>query len=284
MPAAFAFPAMIVAPSSPAHPPVTLTEIDGLARQAFRAADRDGDDHIRMEELRSGWGAPRGGKAWGIDIVGPPEWLRADRDGDGRVSSHEIAERYRARLEDLDREGDGVLTHEEWRTGQQEEMITVCVTAPRCEQVEEIERARRLRVERNGRAFRRLDWPARSAYRFNSGIAKPLLTAVRDHRAWHALWDGIAARNGPRRAAPAVDFSREMLLVAAMGARPTGGYTIQIVSVRDTGRDLVVTAVRTSPGRRCGAAAATSEPADIVKVAATDKPIRWDVRDRATEC
>jgi hypothetical protein len=75
-----------------------------------------------------------------------------------------------------------------------------------------------------------------------------------------------------------------MLLLAAMGARSSGGYSIRITSVRETGNALVVNVLRTLLGRRCGATAAITEPADVVRVRATAKPIRWVFRDVRSRC
>jgi hypothetical protein len=267
------------------YSPVTVTELDALARQAFESRDRNGDANISFDEVRADRSSFGGGnKGWALDVLDPVRWTRSDRDYDGLVTSYEVAERYRTRFEDLDRDGDGVLTHAEWLTGQEEELRYGCTSATSCAEIAERERWRQRMLEQRGRAFERLDWTARSYYRQNSSVAQPLYTEVRDYRSWHGLWDRIVSASGRKPPTPAVDFSQHMLLVAAMGTRPTGGYSIQIVSVQDNGRELIATAVQTSPGKRCGATAAITHPLDIVKVAANRKKVRWEVRNRATAC
>ena len=54
---------------------------------------------------------------------------------------------------------------------------------------------------------------------------------VRDRDAWASLWRAHA----PRRPAPAVDFSREMVVGVFMGTRPTAGFAVEIVGYRDSG-------------------------------------------------
>jgi hypothetical protein len=146
------------------------------------------------------------------------------------------------------------------------------------------ERANEAERRRNGRAFVRLDPDLRAAYRFNSGLTEAGNFVIRDYRSWHRLWDRMVAPHGPRPPSPGVDFSRDMILVAAMGARPTGGYRIQIISVHERPAELLATVVRTSPGRRCGTIQAVTEPVDIVRMASSPKPVRWVFRDRATPC
>jgi hypothetical protein len=66
---------------------------------------------------------------------------------------------------------------------------------------------------------------------------------VRDRDAWASLWRAHA----PRRATPAVDFSREMVVGVFMGTRPTAGFAVDIVGYRDSGNDVVVLYRETAP-------------------------------------
>ena len=45
-----------------------------------------------------------------------------------------------------------------------------------------------------------------------------------------------------------------------------------------------VLVTRTSPGPRCGATAALTNPVDVVRVPLTTKPVRWLVGDVQTVC
>jgi hypothetical protein len=83
---------------------------------------------------------------------------------------------------------------------------------------------------------------------------------------------------------PRLEFDREMLLVAAMGARSSGGYRIEIVSATEHPTEIVARVVETAPGRRCGTIQAITEPADIVRLARSDKPVRWAVEQVVEEC
>ena len=123
-----------------------------------------------------------------------------------------------------------------------------------------------------------------SIFRHNSKIVAPRYAAIRTERAWRDIWDPATAGRGSVPPRPQIDFAREMVIVAAMGVRSTGGYAIQITAVRETRNALVVSAVRNWLGPRCGATAALTEPADVVRVRATAKPLRWAFRDVRTPC
>ena len=98
------------------------------------------------------------------------------------------------------------------------------------------------------------------------------------------MWRRITASHGEPPPRPEVDFSREMLLLAAMGAQPSGGYRIRIERVLDDGAELEAHVVHTSPGPRCGAIAAITHPVDVIRIAATPRPVRWLVRQEVIDC
>jgi hypothetical protein len=131
--------------------------------------------------------------------------------------------------------------------------------------------------------IRRFGHPA-DALIGTGGTAEPLLFEIRDEESWQVLWRRMVANHSPTPPRPAVNFDREMLLGAFMGQRSSGGYTIEIVSVRDVGETLHATVVRTSPGRECMGLAVMTAPADVVRVDRVDKPVRWETRDRVRPC
>lgn len=122
------------------------------------------------------------------------------------------------------------------------------------------------------------------SFRYNTDLKQPMNVVVHNEREWRDLWSRIWKRQRAIPPLPTVDFSREMLVVAAMGERPTGAYAIRIDDVVDKGEELVTTVTRVSPGSRCGAGAVLTSPMDIVRVSSRSKPTRWIVRDEITSC
>ena len=53
---------------------------------------------------------------------------------------------------------------------------------------------------------------------------------VRDSVQWRRLWDGSQEGSWPQHPVPPVDFSREVILVAALGEKPQGVYHVAIDS------------------------------------------------------
>ena len=118
----------------------------------------------------------------------------------------------------------------------------------------------------------------------SSGLNASERIVIRTQHEWAELWDRMLNAHSPKPPIPFVDFSQHMLLVAAMGGKPTGGYAIRIESV--SRQNAVITAhVRlTSPGNSCFTTQAFTEPADIVRIARSELPVVFHDEQIVHEC
>lgn len=123
-------------------------------------------------------------------------------------------------------------------------------------------------------------WP----YRLSSGLDEAGQLVVRDSAAWAALWPRMLGTHSPKPRPPAVDFSREMLIVASMGTRPTGGFVVFIESAATVGDSLRVVVREQSPGPRCGTTAALSAPVALARVTRTELPVSFVARRVVRDC
>ncbi len=117
-----------------------------------------------------------------------------------------------------------------------------------------------------------------------SGIADARRLVVRDAASWRVLWDEIVGARTPPPDAPAVDFGREMVIVAAMGQRGTGGYAIAIDEVRQENDGLVVVVRETAPGSGCFLTQAFTAPVTAVRVQARDAPVTFIEEKEVQDC
>ena len=99
-----------------------------------------------------------------------------------------------------------------------------------------------------------------------TGIEEPRRALLRTEAEWRELWTALAAGRIPPPEPPVIDFASRMVIVAAMGRRPTGGYAISIEDVRATEDTLFVTVVETSPGAGCMTNQALTAPVAVVTV------------------
>ena len=122
-------------------------------------------------------------------------------------------------------------------------------------------------------------------FRWNSGIEARERIVIRDASAWTALWERMNAATGvqPPGVPPAVDFERNMVIVATMGLRYTGGFQIIIESVHRVGVDLYVV-VNERGHARCGVTQAETQPLDGVLVPRTEGRVIFIERTSVHVC
>ncbi|WP_177229158.1 protease complex subunit PrcB family protein [Pustulibacterium marinum] len=72
---------------------------------------------------------------------------------------------------------------------------------------------------------------------------------------------------------PALDYSKEMLLILCMGQRSTGGYAINVTDIEETTSMIKVTVAETSPEPGGLVTTALTSPFTIVKTKYSDKKV-----------
>jgi hypothetical protein len=117
-----------------------------------------------------------------------------------------------------------------------------------------------------------------------SGINDSLRIVVRDSASWRQTWERINAPFIPQQPPPAVDFGREMVVVAALGRKPSGGYDLEIERATEDSSGIEVLVRRTIPGDRCPLSAAVTQPVDIARIPASNKPVRFREREQGSPC
>jgi hypothetical protein len=117
-----------------------------------------------------------------------------------------------------------------------------------------------------------------------SYLAHSVRLTVQDSADWRAVWGRIV---GPHSDAPLppVDFSREMLLVAAMGEQPCRGYLINIDTIfRDDEKRIFAVVRERHRGAGCGCLNEVTSPVDIVVVPKTIRPVTFLERRESNVC
>ena len=126
--------------------------------------------------------------------------------------------------------------------------------------------------------------PEAFSFSYNSGITEPQRLVVRDQATWQQTWDSIYRFTFPAPALPAVDFAREMVIVAALGQKPTGGFSIFIDSGTDTANGVTINVRSVSPGGNCGVTAALTQPLDIARVTRREGSVSFSESTTVQNC
>jgi Tfp pilus assembly protein PilV len=107
---------------------------------------------------------------------------------------------------------------------------------------------------------------------------------VRDQAAWQALWTRLHVNASPAPALPAVDFTRDMVVVAAMGMKSHGGYKIAITAAAEDAGKVIVEVTETSPGARCMNAMMMTSPVVVAKVPRRAGEVSFNVVRKVVDC
>jgi hypothetical protein len=119
-----------------------------------------------------------------------------------------------------------------------------------------------------------------AGYTAYSGIDDSMRVVIADATNWRLYWERVHARVRPVPALPAVDFARDMVILAALGTRRSGGYGVRVDSAYDAGEFVDVVVWRSAPGAGCLVTAAFTQPVDVVRIPSRKVPVRF--RERAT--
>lgn len=93
---------------------------------------------------------------------------------------------------------------------------------------------------------RKLTWRTLSRG-LTSGLTEARRDVVRDEVSFLKLWAEHSAELNRPALPPTVDFQKDMVVVVAMGGRPTGGFLTEIVDVELRGKTLNVLVGEKSP-------------------------------------
>jgi PrcB C-terminal len=122
----------------------------------------------------------------------------------------------------------------------------------------------------------------------SSGLHSETFRAVRSEKEWSTLWQ-LLAQNRPSDAAhdtepPQVDFTKFTILVAALGTRATGGYTVSIQYAYDDGAVIHASVLEVRPGPNCTVGLAFTYPIVIALIPRRDRTVRFELETAAVDC
>ena len=116
-----------------------------------------------------------------------------------------------------------------------------------------------------------------------TGLATPVHRLITTPEEWQSFWTVMESGFRPLTAPPAVDFSREVVVVASM-TYVNRRAEVEIGSIRRSGDRLTVEVRETSPGDNCGQLPATSAPVHVVSLARDDYTASFRVTRVARAC
>jgi hypothetical protein len=123
-----------------------------------------------------------------------------------------------------------------------------------------------------------------TAYTTYSGLNDSVRAVVRDSTAWLELWRAINRPFYPPPPLPPVDFEHDMIVIAALGARPTAGYDIVIEGARRDSAAVEIALRKLSPAPGCPVSAAMTQPVDLATIPASQRAVRFREKSIVVPC
>ena len=117
-----------------------------------------------------------------------------------------------------------------------------------------------------------------------SGITDRRRLVIPTQEEWEAFWSEFVGNVTPAPEAPVIDFATQMVLVATMGSRNTGGYAIAVDGVFEGPTTMLVRVLESSPGSSCVTAQVLTAPATAVAFARSDLTVEFEDAAIVHEC
>ncbi len=81
-----------------------------------------------------------------------------------------------------------------------------------------------------------------------SGLVEEVHEVLKSRADWANLWSAATSGFDPPRDVPTVDFRWKVVLVVALGRRPTGGYEVFFTAITEDEEHLYAIVTEVSPG------------------------------------
>jgi hypothetical protein len=123
-----------------------------------------------------------------------------------------------------------------------------------------------------------------------SGVEDTTREVLRTRAEWEALWAKMEPRTSrihgqtEPNPPPEIDFDHQIVVVAAMGTKPTGCCSIEISSVTETAESILVAVLETTAGHNCFVTQTVTHPIALALIPQTMKRIEFEVREETKRC
>ena len=128
--------------------------------------------------------------------------------------------------------------------------------------------------------------PEPSAFMAFSPLGTAQTSVVRDRDAWLRMWVALfpGSPTSLPPPLPEVDFSREMVVVAALGSQPSSGYDIVFTGAFEADGVVTMELETRSPGPGCGTLTVITAPVDLARVPRRDGSVVFRPTPTVTTC
>jgi hypothetical protein len=125
---------------------------------------------------------------------------------------------------------------------------------------------------------------ASTAFLMFGGYDSPQTLVVHDRDTWLRTWTDINRRLIPAPPPPDIDFSTEMVLVAALGTRSSSGFDIVFTGASEANGLVTVEVESRSPGAKCVTLPVITAPLDLARVPRRNGSVVFHTTPTVIDC
>ncbi len=116
---------------------------------------------------------------------------------------------------------------------------------------------------------------------WNSGLTAPRTDVIRDQQTWQAVWPALWG-SSPVPPPPVVDFTRESVVLAAMGETPNACFRTYITQIAADSSQAVIQVEHRKPQPSCVCPAVIGHPFHAVRTERLAAAVRFAVQQVTT--
>jgi hypothetical protein len=105
-----------------------------------------------------------------------------------------------------------------------------------------------------------------TSFLIGSGYDQPRTLVIHDRDTWVRTWADIYRRADPPPPIPEIDFANEMVVVAALGPRPSSGFDVIFTGAAEAGDVVTVDVESRTPAPSCVTLPVVTSPVDIARI------------------
>ncbi len=117
-----------------------------------------------------------------------------------------------------------------------------------------------------------------------SGFDQPRTLVIHDRDTWVRTWADIYRRADPPPPMPAVDFANEMVVLAALGPKPSSGFEVLFTGASEAGDVVTVELDSRTPGPSCVTLTVITSPVDIARIPRRNGAVTFKTTSSVVNC
>lgn len=117
-----------------------------------------------------------------------------------------------------------------------------------------------------------------------SGYDQPRTLVIHDRETWVRTWADIYRRADPPPPMPEVDFANEMVVVAALGPRPSSGFEVIFTGASEAGDVVTVDVESRTPAASCVTLAVITSPVDLARIPRRNGAVTFRTTGTVVNC